>query len=332
MYGVTKKYIEAEELIEDIKEAYSMNWSIQKMLTADAYDEYASAVEGCSEQKFKGKAFYFSRIAMCDAAYVLAVKKHNHPSMKQYLDEVQIRVQKVAKLDDDGNMELRGALESLKDALENTEISEPTMYQYSLNLTEEHSVEEWTALLKEHLSFLKKVGGHFKSFYAFLEEEVKWKFVSEFSLLGKVYARMMSIMADETYKPDCVIIYDTLRRTLEKDSSIDCNDNCKKALEILSEGAAEERCEFVVGSVCYNITYDVADVAREAYKAGVQSLFRSLVKSGYISESQENTRLKTKVENWDTRDLKTFFSDVLFDRVIDSTEKLLQDDQDDFYY
>ena len=174
-----------------------------------------------------------------------------------------------------------------------------------------------------------EVEEHFKSFYAFLEGEVKWKFISEFSLLGKVYARMMPIMADVEYTPDCVIIYDTLRRALEKDSSIDCNDNCKKALEILSEGAAEERCEFVVGSVCYSSTYDVADVAREAYKAGVQSLFQTLVKAGYLSESQENTRLKTEVENLDTRDLEAFFSDVLFDRVIDSTEKLLQDD---FYY
>lgn len=324
MYGVTRR--EAWEIVECIKDAYSMNLSIQKMLTADEYEDYVSAVACYSKGKLKGKAFYFSRITMCDNAYVLAAKKYKQPNMEQYLEMVRVLVKKVEKLDDDGDMELREALGKLEEALENTEISAPTMYQYSLNLTEELSVEEWTALLKEHLSFLIEVEEHFKSFYAFLEGEVKWKFISEFSLLGKVYARMMPIMADVAYTPDCVIIYDTLRRALEKDSSIDCNDNCKKALEILSEGAAEERCEFVVGSVCYSSTYDVADVAREAYKAGVQSLFQTLVKAGYLSESQENTRLKTEVENLDTRDLKAFFSDVLFDRVIDSTEKLLQDD------
>lgn len=247
------------------------------------------------------------------------------------MDEVCVRVQKVEKLDDDGNIELREALGKLEEALENTEISVPTMYQYSLNLAEEHSVKEWTTLLQDHLAFLKEAESHFSSFQKFKDTE-KWKFISEFSLLGKVYARMMSIMADVTYTPDCVIIYDTLRRSLEKDSSIDCNDNCKKALEILSEGAAEERCGFVVGSVYYNRTYDVEDVAQEAYKAGVQSLFQTLVKAGYLSESQE-TRLKTEVENLDTMDLEAFFSDVLFERVIDSTEKLQQDDQDDdFYY
>lgn len=141
----------------------------------------------------------------------------------------------------------------------------------------------------------------------------------------------MPVVNDVLESPDH-IVYDTLRRSLEKDSSIDCNDNCKKALEILSEGAAEERCGFVVGSVYYNRTYDVEDVAQEAYKAGVQSLFQTLVKAGYLSESQE-TRLKTEVENLDTMDLEAFFSDVLFERVIDSTEKLQQDDQDDdFYY
>lgn len=329
MYGVTRRYVEAGEIVNDIKDAYSMNWSIQKMLTADEYGEYVAAVEGYSERKLKGKAFYFSRITMCDAAYILAVKKHDQPSIKQYLDEVRIRVQKVEKLDDDGNIELREALGKLEEALENTEISAPTIYQYSLNPAEEHSVKEWTTLLQDHLAFLKEAESHFSSFQKFKDTEKKWKLISEFSLLGKVYARMMSIMADVAYTPDCVIIYDTLRRALEKDSSIDCNDNCKKALEILSEGAAEERCEFVVGSVCYSSTYDVADVAREAYKAGVQSLFQTLVKAGYLSESQENTRLKTEVENLDTRDLEAFFSDVLFDRAIDSTEKLLQDD---FYY
>lgn len=332
MYGVTRRYVDAGEIVNDIKDAYSMNWSIQKMLTADEYGEYVAAVEGYSERKLKGKAFYFSRITMCDAAYILAVKKHDQPSMEQYLDEVCVRVQKVEKLDDDGNIELREALGKLEEALENTEISVPTMYQYSLNLAEEHSVKEWTTLLQDHLAFLKEAESHFSSFQKFKDTK-KWKFISEFSLLGKVYARMMSIMADVTYTPDCVIIYDTLRRTLEKDSSIDCNDNCKKALEILSEGATEERCGFVVGSVYYNRTYDVEDVAQEAYKAGVQSLFQTLVKAGYLSESQENTRLKTEVENLDIRDLEAFFSDVLFERVIDSTEKLQQDDQDDdFYY
>ena len=321
-----RRYTEALEIVEEIKDAYSMNLSIQKMLTADEYEDYVSAVEHYSKRKLKGKAFYFSGITMCDNAYVLAAKKYKQPNMEQYLEVVRVLVQKVEKLDD-GNLELMEALGKLEDALENTEISAPTIYQSSLKPAEEHSVKEWTTLLQDHLAFLKKAESHFSSFQKFNTE--KWKFISEFSLLGKVYARMMPIMADVAYTPDCVIIYDTLRRALEKDSSIDCNDNCKKALEILSEGAAEGRCEFVVGSVCYSSTYDVADVAREAYKAGVQSLFQTLVKAGYLSESQENTRLKTEVENLDTRDLEAFFSDVLFDRVIDSTEKLLQDD---FYY
>lgn len=320
MYGVTRRYVEAWEIVNDIKDAYSMNWSIQKMLTADAYDEYASAVEGCSERKFKGKAFYFSRIAMCDAAYVLAVKKHNHPSMKQYLDEVQIRVQKVEKLDD-GDMELREALGKLEEALENTEISEPTMYQYSLNLTEEHSVEEWMTLLQDHLAFLKKAENHFSSFQEFKDNE-KWKFISEFSFFGKVYAQMMTVMEDVAYMPGCVVIYDTMRRALEKDSSI-CNDNCREALERLSEGALEERCSFVVGSV-YESAYDVADIVQETYKAGVQNVLKLLVKSGSINESQASTYLKTEVENWD---VEAFFGDVLFDHVVDQLEKLLQDDQ-----
>ena len=322
-----RRYIEALEIVEDIKDAYSMNLSIQKMLTADEYEDYVSAVEHYSKRKLKGKAFYFSRITMCDNAYVLAAKKYKQPNMEQYLEVVREVVQKVEKLDD-GNLELMEALGKLEEAVKNTEISAPTIYQYSLNPAEEHSVKEWTTLLKDHLAFLKEAESHFSSFQKFKDTK-KWKFISEFSLLGKVYARMMSIMADVTYTPDCVIIYDTLRRTLEKDSSIDCNDNCKKALEILSEGATEERCGFVVGSVYYNRTYDVEDVAQEAYKAGVQSLFQTLVKAGYLSESQENTRLKTEVENLDTRDLEAFFSDVLFERVIDSTEKLLQDD---FYY
>lgn len=331
MYGVTRRYVDAGEIVNDIKDAYSMNWSIQKMLTADEYGEYVAAVEGYSERKLKGKAFYFSRITMCDAAYILAAKKYKQPNMEQYLEVVLEVVQKVEKLDDDGNLELMEALGKLEEALlENTEISAPTIYQYSLDPAEEHSVKEWTTLLQDHLAFLKEAESHFSSFQKFKDTEKKWKLISEFSLLGKVYARMMSIMADVTYTPDCVIIYDTLRRTLEKDSSIDCNDNCKKALEILSEGATEERCGFVVGSVYYNRTYDVEDVAQEAYKAGVQSLFQTLVKAGYLSESQENTRLKTEVENLDTRDLEAFFSDVLFERVIDSTEKLQQDD--DFYY
>lgn len=326
-----RRYIEALEIVEDIKDAYSMNLSIQKMLTADEYEDYVSAVEHYSKRKLKGKAFYFSRITMCDNAYVLAAKKYKQPNMEQYLEVVREVVQKVEKLDD-GNLELMEALGKLEEAVKNTEISAPTIYQYSLNPAEEHSVKEWTTLLKDHLAFLKEAESHFSSFQKFKDTK-KWKFISEFSLLGKVYARMMSIMADVTYTPDCVIIYDTLRRTLEKDSSIDCNDNCKKALEILSEGATEERCGFVVGSVYYNRTYDVEDVAQEAYKAGVQSLFQTLVKAGYLSESQENTRLKTEVENLDTRDLEAFFSDVLFERVIDSTEKLQQDDQDDdFYY
>ena len=322
-----RRYIEALEIVEDIKDAYSMNLSIQKMLTADEYEDYVSAVEHYSKRKLKGKAFYFSRITMCDNAYVLAAKKYKQPNMEQYLEVVREVVQKVEKLDD-GNLELMEALGKLEEAVKNTEISAPTIYQYSLNPAEEHSVKEWTTLLQDHLAFLKEAESHFSSFQKFKDTK-KWKFISEFSLLGKVYARMMSIMADVTYTPDCVIIYDTLRRTLEKDSSIDCNDNCKKALEILSEGATEERCGFVVGSVYYNRTYDVEDVAQEAYKAGVQSLFQTLVKAGYLSESQENTRLKTEVENLDTRDLEAFFSDVLFERVIDSTEKLLQDD---FYY
>ena len=325
MYGVTRR--EAWEIVECIKDAYSMNLSIQKMLTADEYEDYVSAVACYSKGKLKGKAFYFSRITMCDNAYVLAAKKYKQPNMEQYLEVVRVLVKKVEKLDNDGNLELMEALGKLEETLENTEISAPTIYQYSLNPAEEHSVKEWTTLLQDHLAFLKEAESHFSSFQ--FKDTEKWKFISEFSLLGKVYARMMPIMADVAYTPDCVIIYDTLRRALEKDSSIDCNDNCKKALEILSEGAAEERCEFVVGSVCYSSTYDVADVAREAYKAGVQSLFQTLVKAGYLSESQENTRLKTEVENLDTRDLEAFFSDVLFDRVIDSTEKLLQDD---FYY
>lgn len=74
MYGVTRRYVDAGEIVNDIKDAYSMNWSIQKMLTADEYGEYVAAVEGYSERKLKGKAFYFSRITMCDAAYILAVK------------------------------------------------------------------------------------------------------------------------------------------------------------------------------------------------------------------------------------------------------------------
>ena len=319
MHEVTRHYIEAL-----VKDAYSMNLSIQKMLTVDEYEDYVSAVEHYSKRKLKGKAFY---ITMCDNAYVLAAKKYKQPNMEQYLEVVRVLVKKVEKLDD-GNLELMEALGKLEEAVKNTEISAPTIYQYSLNPAEEHSVKEWTTLLKDHLAFLKEAESHFSSFQKFKDTK-KWKFISEFSLLGKVYARMMSIMADVTYTPDCVIIYDTLRRTLEKDSSIDCNDNCKKALEILSEGATEERCGFVVGSVYYNRTYDVEDVAQEAYKAGVQSLFQTLVKAGYLSESQENTRLKTEVENLDTRDLEAFFSDVLFERVIDSTEKLLQDD---FYY
>ena len=319
MHEVTRHYIEAL-----VKDAYSMNLSIQKMLTVDEYEDYVSAVEHYSKRKLKGKAFY---ITMCDNAYVLAAKKYKQPNMEQYLEVVRVLVKKVEKLDD-GNLELMEALGKLEEAVKNTEISAPTIYQYSLNPAEEHSVKEWTTLLQDHLAFLKEAESHFSSFQKFKDTK-KWKFISEFSLLGKVYARMMSIMADVTYTPDCVIIYDTLRRTLEKDSSIDCNDNCKKALEILSEGATEERCGFVVGSVYYNRTYDVEDVAQEAYKAGVQSLFQTLVKAGYLSESQENTRLKTEVENLDTRDLEAFFSDVLFERVIDSTEKLLQDD---FYY
>lgn len=40
MHEVTRRYIEAL-----VKDAYSMNLSIQKMLTADEYEDYVSAVE-----------------------------------------------------------------------------------------------------------------------------------------------------------------------------------------------------------------------------------------------------------------------------------------------
>lgn len=83
-----------------------------------------------------------------------------------------------------------------------------------------------------------------------------------------------------------------------------------------------------VGNSVYNsiYDYDLVDVAQESYMAGVQNILQSLVKSGAINESQATTRVKTEVEKWDAR---VFFSEVLFDRVIDSTEKL---QQDDFYY
>ena len=143
----------------------------------------------------------------------------------------------------------------------------------------------------------------------------------------------MPVVNDVLESPDH-IVYDTLRRALEKDPSIECNENCKKALEILSEGAIWERfCYVVDGEASNVIPYDVVEAAQETYKAGAKAVFDGLVKAGYLSESQENTRLKTEVENLDTRDLEAFFSDVLFERVIDSTEKLQQDDQDDdFYY
>lgn len=322
MYGVTRRYVEAGEIVNDIKDAYSMNWSIQKMLTADEYGEYVAAVEGYSERKLKGKAFYFSRITMCDAAYILAVKKHDQPSMKQYLDEVRIRVQKVEKLDDDGNIELREALGKLEEALENTEISAPTIYQYSLNPAEEHSVKEWTTLLQDHLAFLKEAESHFSSFQKFKDTEKKWKLISEFSLLGKVYAKMMPIIDTVLDEPDRVV-YDSLRKALEKDSAISCNNNCRIALEVLSEGAIEDRCSYVAYSAYESAIYDIAEAAQEAYTAGVKNILQSLVKSGCINESQASIRLKTEVDNWD---VDAFISDVLFERLVDRMEKLSQDE------
>ena len=313
-------------LDEKIQNSYSMNQIIQMALTDKELSLYFAAVEGYSERAFeKSYCFAVDTVLLFDAAYVLAAKKHNRPSMKQYLDEVRIRVQAVEQA---WNTDLKEVVDAL--VVLEREDATPTL-QYSIDLTEEHSVDVWITILKTHLAFLKKAEKQFDTLYDFFGGTLEWQFLSKFSLLGKAYARIMPVVNDVLESPDH-IVYDTLRRALEKDPSIECNENCKKALEILSEGAIWERCGFVVGSVYYNRTYDVEDVAQEAYKAGVQSLFQTLVKAGYLSESQE-TRLKTEVENLDTMDLEAFFSDVLFERVIDSTEKLQQDDQDDdFYY
>lgn len=304
--GVTIRYIEAL-----VKDAYSMNLSIQKMLTADEYEDYVSAVEHYSKRKLKGKAFY---ITMCDNAYVLAAKKYKQPNMEQYLEVVRVLVKKVEKLDNDGNLELI-------EALENTEISAPTIYQYSLNPAEEHSVKEWTTLLQDHLAFLKEAESHFSSFQKFKDTE-KWKFISEFSLLGKVYAKMMPIIDTVLDEPDRVV-YDSLRKALEKDSAISCNNNCRIALEVLSEGAIADRCSYVAYSAYESATYDIAEAAQEAYTAGVKNILQSLVKSGCINESQASIRLKTEVDNWD---VDAFISDVLFERLVDRMEKLSQDE------
>ena len=311
MHEVTRQYIEAL-----VKDAYSMNLSIQKMLTADEYEDYVSAVEHYSKRK--GKAFY---ITMCDNAYVLAAKKYKQPNMEQYLEVVRVLVQKVEKLDNDGNLELIEALGKLEEALENTEISAPTIYQYSLNPAEEHSVKEWTTLLQDHLAFLKEAESHFSSFQKFKDTE-KWKFISEFSLLGKVYAKMMPIIDTVLDEPDRVV-YDSLRKALEKDSAISCNNNCRIALEVLSEGAIEDRCSYVAYSAYESAIYDIAEAAQEAYTAGVKNILQSLVKSGCINESQASIRLKTEVDNWD---VDAFISDVLFERLVDRMEKLSQDE------
>ena len=315
-----RRYIEALEIVEDIKDAYSMNLSIQKMLTADEYEDYVSAVEHYSKRKLKGKAFYFSRITMCDNAYVLAAKKYKQPNMEQYLEVVREVVQKVEKLDD-GNLELMEALGKLEEAVKNTEISAPTIYQYSLNPAEEHSVKEWTTLLQDHLAFLKEAESHFSSFQKFKDTE-KWKFISEFSLLGKVYAKMMPIIDTVLDEPDRVV-YDSLRKALEKDSAISCNNNCRIALEVLSEGAIEDRCSYVAYSAYESAIYDIAEAAQEAYTAGVKNILQSLVKSGCINESQASIRLKTEVDKWD---VDAFISDVLFERLVDRMEKLSQDE------
>lgn len=313
MHEVTRRYIEAL-----VKDAYSMNLSIQKMLTADEYEDYVSAVACYSKGKLKGKAFY---ITMCDNAYVLAAKKYKQPNMEQYLEVVRVLVKKVEKLDNDGNLELMEALGKLEETLENTEISAPMIYQYSLNPAEEHSVKEWTTLLKDHLAFLKEAESHFSSFQKFKDTE-KWKFISEFSLLGKVYAKMMPIIDTVLDEPDRVV-YDSLRKALEKDSAISCNNNCRIALEVLSEGAIEDRCSYVAYSAYESVTYDIAEAAQEAYTAGVKNILQSLVKSGCINESQASIRLKTEVDNWD---VVAFISDVLFERLVDRMEKLSQDE------
>ena len=312
MHEVTRHYIEAL-----VKDAYSMNLSIQKMLTVDEYEDYVSAVEHYSKRKLKGKAFY---ITMCDNAYVLAAKKYKQPNMEQYLEVVRVLVKKVEKLDD-GNLELMEALGKLEEAVKNTEISAPTIYQYSLNPAEEHSVKEWTTLLQDHLAFLKEAESHFSSFQKFKDTE-KWKFISEFSLLGKVYAKMMPIIDTVLDEPDRVV-YDSLRKALEKDSAISCNNNCRIALEVLSEGAIEDRCSYVAYSAYESAIYDIAEAAQEAYTAGVKNILQSLVKSGCINESQASIRLKTEVDNWD---VDAFISDVLFERLVDRMEKLSQDE------
>ena len=315
MYGVTRR--EAREIVECIKDAYSMNLSIQKMLTADEYEDYVSAVACYSKGKLKGKAFY---ITMCDNAYVLAAKKYKQPNMEQYLEVVRVLVKKVEKLDNDGNLELMEALGKLEETLENTEISAPTIYQYSLNPAEEHCVKEWTTLLQDHLAFLKEAESHFSSFQ--FKDTEKWKFISEFSLLGKVYAKMMPIIDTVLDEPDRVV-YDSLRKALEKDSAISCNNNCRIALEVLSEGAIEDRCSYVAYSAYESAIYDIAEAAQEAYTAGVKNILQSLVKSGCINESQASIRLKTEVDNWD---VDAFISDVLFERLVDRMEKLSQDE------
>lgn len=305
-------------LDEKIQNSYSMNQIIQMILTDKELSLYFAAVEGYSERAFeKSYCFAVDTVLLCDAAYVLAAKKHKHPSMKQYLDEVRVRVQAVEQA---WNTDLKEVSDTLV-ALEK-EATTPTL-QYSIDLTEEHPADVWITILKAHLAFLKNLEKHFDTLYDFFGGTLEWQFLSKFSLLGKAYAEIMPVVSDVLESPDH-IVYDTLRRALEKDSSIECNVNCKKALEILSEGAIWERfCYVVDGEASNVIPYDVVEAAQETYKAGVKAAIDALVKAKVIVEFKATTYLKMVMEKWDA---ETFVGDVLFDHVADKTIRAMQND------
>ena len=305
-------------LDEKIQNSYSMNQIIQMALTDKELSLYFAAVEGYSERAFeKSYCFAVDTVLLFDAAYVLAAKKHNRPSMKQYLDEVRIRVQAVEQA---WNTDLKEVVDAL--VVLEREDATPTL-QYSIDLTEEHSVDVGITILKTHLAFLKKAEKQFDTLYDFFGGTLEWQFLSKFSLLGKAYARIMPVVNDVLESPDH-IVYDTLRRALEKDPSIECNENCKKALEILSEGAIWERfCYVVDGEASNVIPYDVVEAAQETYKAGAKAVFDGLVKAKIFNSFDADVFLKMVMENWD---VETFIGDVLFDHVADKTIRAMQND------